>query len=94
MKLTLVTGNKGKLAEWQRLLPKNIEMTNHDVDLNEIQSLNSEEIVSDKAKRAYKILKTPVVVEDVSVGVEHLCWLPGPFIKIFIQKQVNTPYSS
>lgn len=86
MKLTLVTSNKGKLQEWQRILPSAIEIVTHDVDLSEIQSLDSEQIVADKAKRAYEQLQTPVIVEDVSAGLERLGWLPGPFIKFFISK--------
>lgn len=86
MKLTFVTGNKGKLTEWKRLLPADIDIVAHDVDLPEIQSLDPEEIVADKAKRAYEILKTPVVVEDVFAGLEKLQWLPGPFIKFFIKE--------
>ena len=59
-------------------------MTTHDVDLSEIQSSDPAEIVADKARRAYEILQTPVVVEDVSAGLEKLGWLPGPFIKFFM----------
>ena len=85
MKLTLVTGNKHKLAEWQRILPADIQLVAHDVDIAEIQSLDPEEIVADKAKHAYEQLQTPVVVEDVSAGLEKLGWLPGPFIKFFFK---------
>ena len=83
MKLTLVSGNQGKLREWQRILPATMELAIHDLDLDEIQSLDLEAIVADKAKRAYDILKTPVLVEDISAGLESLNWLPGPFIKFF-----------
>lgn len=83
MKLTLVTGNQGKLVEWRRLLPPTMTMGARRVDLAEIQSLDLEEIVSDKAKRAYDNLRTPVVVEDISAGLQELNWLPGPFIKFF-----------
>ena len=68
----LVTGNKNKLAEWQRLVPSNIDIESVDIDLTEIQSIDSEEIVADKAKRAFEAVGKPVVIEDVSAGLEKL----------------------
>jgi inosine triphosphate pyrophosphatase len=86
IQLTLVTGNKGKLREWQRLLPDGFAIDNVDIDLAEIQSLNPEEIVVDKAMRAFEILKKLVLVEDVSAGLDKFGGLPGPFIKFFFKK--------
>lgn len=81
----LVTGNKNKLAEWRRLLPTDISIDSLDVDLAEIQSTDPEEIVADKAKRAFEVTGKPVVVEDVSASLSSLNGLPGPFIKFFIK---------
>src|SRR5450631_3693811 len=81
--LTLVTGNKHKLAEWRRLLPAGFELENIELDLQEIQSLDLMEIISDKARRAYAATGKPVAVEDVSAGLDKLGGLPGPFIKFF-----------
>ena len=80
---TLVTGNKGKLTEFKRLLPPNIEFDHCDIDLDEVQSADSKVIITAKAKTAYEILKRPVVVEDVSAGLVELGGMPGPFIKYF-----------
>ncbi len=82
----LVTGNPNKLSEWQAIMPPDIEMGTVDVDLVEIQSADPEEIVTDKAKRAYEAAGKPVVVEDVEAGLEKLGGLPGPFIKFFLKK--------
>ncbi len=82
----LVTGNANKLEEWRRQLPSDIEIDSVDVDLPEIQSMDPEEIMADKAKRAYEATGKPVVVEDVSAGLEKLGGLPGPFIKFFMKK--------
>lgn len=79
----LVTGNKGKLGEWKRLIPSSVDMQNVELDLPEIQSMDAAEIVTDKAKRAYQIIKKPVLVEDVSAGLVEMEGLPGPFIKYF-----------
>lgn len=81
--ITLVTGNKGKLAEWQRLFPAEFKLENADIDLDEIQSLDMDVIVADKARRAYEQIKKPVIVEDISAGLDNLNDLPGPFIKFF-----------
>ena len=88
-KIFLVTGNQNKLEEWRRQLPSDIEIDSIDVDLPEIQSIDPEEIMADKAKRAYEATGKPVVVEDVSAGLEKLNGLPGPFIKFFIKKLGN-----
>lgn len=83
MKLTLVTGNAHKLAEWQRLSAGRFELVAHKIDLDEMQSLDAREIVRHKLHQAYKQLQTPVVVEDVAAGLDDLGGLPGPFIKWF-----------
>lgn len=84
--LTLVTGNKNKLAEWQRLVPANVNLETTDMSLDEIQSLSLLDIVEDKAKRAFAKLHKPVVVDDISAGLEEIKGLPGPFIKYFEKK--------
>ncbi len=89
MKIFLVTGNANKLEEWRRQLPADIEIDSVDVDLAEIQSIDPEEIMADKAKRAFEATGKPVVVEDVSAGLDKLGGLPGPFIKFFIKQLGN-----
>jgi non-canonical purine NTP pyrophosphatase (RdgB/HAM1 family) len=84
-KLYLVTGNQNKAEEWRELLPPEIDLDIVDVDLVEIQSADSEEIITDKVKRAYEAVGKPVIVEDVEAGLEKLNGLPGPFIKYFIK---------
>jgi non-canonical purine NTP pyrophosphatase (RdgB/HAM1 family) len=81
--ITLVTGNKGKLAEWQRLFPTDYQLESVDVDLDEIQSLDMDAIITSKAKRAYDAIGKPVIVEDIWAGLDKLSGMPGPFIKFF-----------
>jgi inosine triphosphate pyrophosphatase len=88
-KIFLITGNKNKLEEWRRQLPEDIEIDSVDLDLTEIQSMDPEEIIVDKARRAHEATKKPVVVEDVSAGLIKLGGLPGPFIKFFIKALGN-----
>lgn len=84
--ITLVTGNANKLREFQALTPESLTLQNTAIDLPEIQSFDSKEIVIDKLKRAYKIVKGPVIVEDVSAGIDKWNGLPGPFMKFFEQQ--------
>lgn len=78
-----VTGNKGKWEELRAMFPAEINLFAHDLDLPELQSMDSEEIVRDKLERAFEVLKKPVIVDDVSAELAHLNGLPGPFIKYF-----------
>jgi XTP/dITP diphosphohydrolase len=86
IRFTIVTGNQEKLVELRRIIPASIQFDHHELDLHEIQSLDLDEIIADKARRAYEILQKPVLVEDVAAGLEALNGLPGPFIKFFHQK--------
>jgi non-canonical purine NTP pyrophosphatase (RdgB/HAM1 family) len=85
--ITLITGNLGKVEEASRYL--GIPLDHVALDLPEIQSLNSEEIVRDKVNRAYAELKKPVLVEDVSFVFKALGKLPGPLIKWFEKELGN-----
>ena len=79
--ITLITGNPGKIDEARRFL--NMDIDHVSLDLPEIQSLFSREIVEDKVWRAYREIGRPVLVEDVSFTVHSLGGLPGPLIKWF-----------
>jgi len=84
MQFTFITGNQHKaryVAEW---LGKDVP--HHKIDLEEIQTLDLRRLVTHKAKQAYAILKTPVLVEDAQLRFEALGNLPGPFIKYFVEE--------
>lgn len=84
--ICVVTGNQGKLQELQAIFPDNIKLIAKDLDLPEIQSLDSEEIIRDKLQKAFAAAKEPVIAEDVSAGLACMSGLPGPFVKYFIKK--------
>lgn len=84
--ITLVTGNPNKLRELQAIAPAGLQFDSKAVDLTEIQSLDLREIVEDKVRRAYDVVGGPVIVEDVSAGLDELEGLPGPFFKFFKDK--------
>ena len=85
--LTFITGNANKAKELERSLK--LPVMHQKIDLIEVQSLDLYEIISHKAKEAYKILDSPVLVEDTSLEINALGKIPGPFIKWFLKEIGN-----
>ncbi len=77
--LTLVSGNKNKAREVERIL--DIPIKTVDLDLDEIQELDLEKVALHKLNQAYEIVKGPVIVDDVSFEIEAWNGFPGPLIK-------------
>jgi inosine triphosphate pyrophosphatase len=82
--ITFITGNQKKADYLARYLGFRIEHIK--LDLEEIQSMELQEIVEHKVKQAYEKIKKPVIVEDASLEFTALGKLPGPFIKFFIEE--------
>ena len=87
-RLCFVTSNKDKVNEAQKILGVPIEIVNFDID--EIQSLDLKKIVEYKVEQAYKKVKKPVFVDDVSFEVKAWNGFPGPFIKFLRQAGGNS----
>ncbi len=87
MNVTFITGNQHKAEYLEKLLGLPIE--HKKVELDELQSLDLHEIVEHKVRQAYAIVKSPVLVEDVSLEFSALGKLPGPFIKFFTESSGN-----
>lgn len=83
-KYVFVTSNKNKVREITEILGLNIKI--REFELPEIQSLDLDEVITQKAKSAYRIIKKPVLVEDISLEIKALNGLPGTFVKFFLQK--------
>ena len=81
--ISFITSNKHKIQEINKILGTNFVPTKLKID--EIQSLILNQVVKAKAKEAYKIIKEPILVADVSLEIEALGGLPGTFIKFFIE---------
>lgn len=81
-KVIFVTGNPEKAENFSKHMGADIP--HHDVDVDEIQTLDIYKLVEHKAKEAYRQLNTPVLVEDVQFVMNALGKLPGPFIKYFV----------
>src|SRR5262249_20796025 len=80
-KVTFITGNQGKADYLARYLGHPVD--HQKVDVDELQSMDLKVIVEHKVRQAYNIVKSPVLVEDVSLEFKALGGLPGPFIKFF-----------
>jgi len=79
-----ITGNQKKADLLAKYLGHPIKHVK--VDLDEIQSLDLNEIVEHKVRQAYEIVKEPVMVEDIALEFEALGRLPGPLIKLFLSE--------
>lgn len=82
-KITFITGNQGKADYLAKYL--GLPVVHLKLDLDEIQSMDLKEIVERKVKQAYEIIKSPVIVEDVSLEIETFGGFPGPFIRFFVE---------
>lgn len=81
--LIVISSNQGKIDEINHILGTNYKVSS--VDIPEIQSLDLDEVITAKAKAAYAKIKKPVLVTDVSLEIDGLKGLPGPFVKFFIK---------
>lgn len=80
MKITIVTGNKLKIKMYKDAL-KNIDTQFIDIDLTEIQAIRPKDISLHKVREAYKITKSPVVVDDVGFYIMKYPSYPGIYMK-------------
>jgi XTP/dITP diphosphohydrolase len=86
-KLFIATQNKDKLREAEAILKIPIEAV--DINIDEPQSLDLEYVVKKKVEEAYRILKKPVIVDDVSFEIEAWNGFPGPLIKFLLSTVGN-----
>lgn len=80
--LTVVTTSADKLKEINEILGTNHKVSK--LDIPEIQSLDLGKVITAKAEEAYRQIKKPVMVEDVSLEIKALKGLPGTFVKFFL----------
>jgi non-canonical purine NTP pyrophosphatase (RdgB/HAM1 family) len=77
--LIFVTSNLGKLREAEAVL--GCKLDHRALELDEIQSLDLEEIIRFKAAEALRRLEAPVLVEDTSLELAGLDGFPGPLVR-------------
>jgi XTP/dITP diphosphohydrolase len=81
--LCFVTGNQHKLLEVQVML--GLPLRHVDLDLPEIQALDVDTVVRDKALRAHEYTGEAVLVEDTGLALTAWNGLPGALIRWFLQ---------
>ncbi len=77
--LVFVTSNLNKLREAEAVL--GLALEHRALDLEEIQSLDLEEVVRRKAAVAFRRLGRPVLVEDTALELGGLSGFPGPLVR-------------
>ncbi|MBI5045036.1 MAG: non-canonical purine NTP pyrophosphatase [Candidatus Levybacteria bacterium] len=82
--ISYITSNPHKAAHMSRLL--NSSFSPISLAIPEIQSLDIDEVIREKAKAAYEVVKKPLFVDDISLTIHALGKLPGPFIKFFLSE--------
>ena len=81
-KIYFITGNKNKIEEVRAITGLNVVAKN--LDIQEIQSLDVEEVARDKALKAFEKIGQPVIVDDTGMSIEALNGLPGALITWFL----------
>lgn len=84
--MLFATWNPNKLAEASAIMEYTLEQIDLG-ELDEIQSVNVEEVIKHKAKAAYERVGKPVLVEDVGLSFRARNGLPGALIKWFLERQ-------
>lgn len=82
--LTCITGKREKAEQIQRYLGIPVDIV--DMDLMEIQELDTEIVTKHKAIEAYNHVQRPVIVDDNGMIITSMGQLPGTFIKFFLSE--------
>jgi non-canonical purine NTP pyrophosphatase (RdgB/HAM1 family) len=82
MKIKYVTGNQIKINFAKKQLDKyNIEIEQVRLEIDEIQSEDKFAVTTDKAQKAFEILKSPLFVTDTFWEIPALNGFPGAYMK-------------
>lgn len=82
-KILFITGNSKKAEEVRAITGLNVVAKKLDVD--EIQSLNVEEVAKAKALAAFKLTEEPTIVDDTGMSIDALNGLPGALVTWFLE---------
>jgi non-canonical purine NTP pyrophosphatase (RdgB/HAM1 family) len=80
-KIFYITGNSHKFKNAKRYANKlGFDLVQKKLRIKEIQSGLIENIVKEKAKQAFKILRKPLIVSDSGWNIPSLNGFPGPYM--------------
>jgi non-canonical purine NTP pyrophosphatase (RdgB/HAM1 family) len=86
--LYYVTSNPGKFAEvshYFHILGSEVPLKQFSADIPEIQTLDQMAIAIDKAKKAFEILKKPLLIDDAAMYFEKYYKFPGTLTRYVAQ---------
>ena len=84
MKLLFVSKNKFKHAEATRVLSAlGIDVQANHLEIHELQTVDTEALVKDKATRAFSALGRPLLVEHTGLYLNDIKGFPGGLTQIF-----------
>lgn len=76
-----ITGNRYKFKNAKGYADKiGFDLVQKELRIKEIQSDSIENIVKDKAKQAFEVLKRPLIVSDSGWSIPSLKGFPGPYM--------------
>jgi len=90
--ITVLTGNPGKLKEFQSIIGDSVIIKNERLDLEEIQTTYCKKVVEDKLNRAIDVLKgKSCIVDDSGLEINDkvMNGFPGALIKFYYDKLGN-----
>lgn len=80
--ITLITGNEGKVREFERLL--GVDLNHQKIELPEPQTTDVREVARIKAEKAYELLGKACLVDDTGLTIHAWGKLPGALIRWFL----------
>lgn len=84
MQLFFVSRNRHKIAEASRILaPLGVTVEGYGTEIHELQTIDTERLVRDKAIKAFKQLGRPLFVEHTGLYLDILNGFPGGLTQIF-----------
>jgi non-canonical purine NTP pyrophosphatase (RdgB/HAM1 family) len=87
-KIYYVTNNAGKFEEVRDFFDKTaffFQVEQYAVEIDEIQSLDQKIVVSDKVKKAFKLVKQPLLLDDGGLFFAAYNQFPGTLSKFVFQ---------
>ncbi len=87
-KIYYVTNNAGKFEEVRDFFKKNaplFHVKQYAIDIDEIQSLDQKKVVLDKVKKAYSVVKKPLLLDDGGLFFDAYHQFPGTLSKFVFQ---------
>lgn len=86
--ITVVTGNKGKVAEIAAYFAGIEEIDAVSLELTEPQMDSLTDIARAKAEQAYEQIHQPLIVDDTGLFIAGLAGFPGPYAA-YVQKTIG-----